>query len=116
MTHKNKSTERFTGNDKVKPHSYTILSLNVTCQHLTFGGKSQHIALKPHNHLVVLSSYVGVSNLSLLLDSTFLASNCLPAFATVIMGLHRGNSRALDSSCAIVIRKSGLILPYSSPT
>lgn len=44
--------------------------------------------------------------------------SCLrpPAATAVIMGLHRGNSGALDSPCAIVIKKSGLILPYPSPT
>lgn len=40
----------------------------------------------------------------------------LPAATAVIMGLHGGNSRALDSPHAKVIKKSCLILPQPSPT
>lgn len=40
----------------------------------------------------------------------------LPEATGMIIGLWRGNSGALDSACAIVIKKPGLILPYPSPT
>lgn len=38
----------------------------------------------------------------------------LPAATAVIMGLHGGNSRALDTPHEIVIKKSSLILPLPS--
>ena len=84
---------------------------HITSLHITSWGKRQHFVLKPQNHLAITRYRCYGSR-----DWQYPSRLKLPAAIAVIMGLHRGYGGGLDSPCAIVIKKSGLILPYPSPT